>query len=140
MKRIVFYMLDSVPKDQIDRGFIQGMINRMCVGYFNYGPMRRYDVRPNSLKNARIRLRTYEKTRNTEYLMDASNYCMMEFCVPSLSKTYFKETSKMESPGAIVEGRLVKGKEDYTPAQLRRLEELENRRKGKHDRRVDHGE
>lgn len=104
---------DSVPIDQIDVEFLQGMLNRMAFGFHNYGHSRRYQHKPHSLKNIEIRLKEYRRTHNTEFLMDAANYCMMEFCVPSFKDAYFRPTSKAESPGAIVDGKRVKGKEDY---------------------------
>lgn len=129
--KIEFDWPDSVPQDQIDIPYIQGMLNRMAVGFHNYGHMRRYEKRSNSLKNILIRLIRYAGwgniedslkeikslelygTYNTEFLMDAANYCMMEFCVPSYQYAFFKATNKQESPGAIVDGKHVKGKEDY---------------------------
>jgi hypothetical protein len=104
---------DSVPLDQIDVEFLQGMLNRMAFGFHNYGHMRRHEKVPHSLKNVRIRLREYRRTRNTEFLMDAANFCMMEFVRPSIKGASFRATSKAESPGAIVDGKLCKGKEDY---------------------------
>lgn len=115
MAKITLDWPDSVPIDQIDIPFIQGMLNRMAFGFHNYGHMRRYEKKSHSLKNIKIRLKEYERTKNTEFLMDAANYAMMEFCVPSLKGAHFRPTSKAESPGAIVDGKHVKGKEDYTP-------------------------
>jgi hypothetical protein len=124
MQKITFTLPDLVPKDQIDIKFIQGMIDRMAFGYFNYGPMRRYEVKSHSLKNVKIRLKHYEKTKNTEFLMDAANYCMMEFVVTSIKGTFFEPTNKKQSPGAIVDGKLVKGKEDYDYKNKLRIEQL----------------
>lgn len=135
--KIEFDWPDSVPQDQIDAPFIQGMLDRMAVGFHNYGHMRRYENVSNSLKNVIIRLAKYAgmnnvqeickelskridlpPTGNTEFLMDASNYCMMEFVKPSLPFAYFEPTSKEESPGAIVGGKHVKGKEDYDSTKI----------------------
>ena len=118
--KIFFEWPDSVPTDQIDEVFIQGMLNRMAVGFHNYGHMRRYENTSNSLKNIKIRLDKYEETHNTEFLMDAANYCMMEFVKSQFPDAYFKATNKEESPGAIVGGRFVKGKEDYPKQKIQR--------------------
>jgi len=110
----------------------------MAMGFHNYGHMRRYENVSNSLKNVIIRLAKYAgmnniqeitkelsirvdlpPTGNTEFLMDASNYCMMEFVKPGFDFAYFEPTSKDESPGAIVNGSLVKGKEDYVSNKLK---------------------
>jgi hypothetical protein len=138
MQRIKLTLPDLVPLDQIDIPFIQGMIDRMAFGYFNYGHMRRYEVKSHSLKNVEIRLKHYKKTKNTEFLMDAANYCMMEFCVPSIIGAKYTPTTKKESPGAIVDGKHVRGKEDYTPAMKSRLEKASRAKLT--DRRIDHGE
>jgi len=135
--KITFDWPDSVPQDQIDEPFIQGMLDRMAVGFHNYGHIRRYENVSNSLKNVIIRLAKYAgmnniqeivkelsvridlpPTGNTEFLMDASNYCMMEFVKPSLDFAYFATTTKEDSPGAIVGGKHVKGKEDYDSTKL----------------------
>lgn len=142
--KIEFEWPDSVPLDQIDVPFIQGMLDRMAQGFFNYGHMRRYENRSNSLKNIVIRLCKYaglseiEKivrelqshpvslttTLNTEYLIDAANYSMMEFVKPGYTDAYFKATSKKDSPGAIVSGNFAKGKEDYlVPNQEKKVRE-----------------
>lgn len=86
----------------------------MAFGFHNYGHQRRYEQKSHSLKNVEIRLREYKRTHNTEFLMDAANFCMMEFCVPKFEDAHFTPTSKAESPGSVVDGKLVKGKEDYT--------------------------
>jgi hypothetical protein len=104
---------DSVPVDHIDIPFLQGMLDRMATGYFNYGHMRRWQKPSNSLENIKLRLEAYEKTQNTEFLMDAANFSMMEFAVPNLPGAFFKSTTKSESPGAMVDGKLTMGKEDY---------------------------
>lgn len=113
---IKFKWLATVPKDQIDEIFIQGMLNRMGLGFHNYGHMRRRHDRPDNIKNVRIRLAKYLKTGNTEWLMDAANFCMMEFAVPAHSKAHFRATDSHESPGSQVEGRIIKNKSELKVA------------------------
>lgn len=107
---------DSVPTDQIDEKFIQGMLDRMAVGFHNYGHMRRKHDRPDNVKNIRERLKKYLKTGNTEWLMDASNFGMMEFAVPSHPHAHFRPTDSHESPGSHVAGRVIKNKSQLKPA------------------------
>lgn len=135
-KQLVFNMAESVPEDQVDAGFIQGMINRMCFGFHNYGHARRKHDRPDNIKNVLIRLIKYvgfERVRqslweleengfgvekgsgNVEFLMDASNYNMMEFMVPSAPNAHFRPTDSHESPGSHVAGRIVKSKSELKP-------------------------
>jgi hypothetical protein len=120
--KIEFDWPDTVPKDQINIEFIQGMLDRMAVGFYNYGHMRRQHNRPDNLRCKELRIDKYKETKNTEYLMDDANYSMMEFTVPSLEGAFFKTTEKHESPGAVVDGRLVKGKEDYIAGKQYRKE------------------
>ncbi len=116
MARLSFKWSSVVPMDQIDKPFIQGMLDRMVLGYHNYGHMRRKYSRPDNIKNVRIRLAKYLKTGNMEWLMDAANYCMMEFAVPAHVHAHFRSTDSHESPGAIVDGRLIKNKREMKPA------------------------
>src|SRR5258708_14634697 len=110
---------DSVPVDQINIEFLQGMLDRMAVGFHNYGHMRRQHNRTDNLKCKNLRIDKYKETKNTEYLIDDANYAMMEFTVPGIEGAFFKTTSKDESPGVIVDNRLVKGKEDYIGAKYK---------------------
>jgi len=104
---------DSVPLDHIEVSFLQGMLNRMAFGFHNYGHSRRTHHTFSGLENAKLRLAKYEESKNSEFLMDAANYCMIEFFRPSMADTFFRPTTKDESPGDIVDGRMVRGKEDY---------------------------
>jgi hypothetical protein len=106
----------SIPEDQIDKPFIQGMMDRMGFGYHNYGHMRRKYDRPDNLKNVKIRIDRYRKTGNTEWLIDAANFLMMEFAVPSHHKAHFRATESSESPGSAVAGRIIRNKSELKPA------------------------
>jgi hypothetical protein len=124
--RLYFRWAKSVPKDQIDHQFIQGMFDRMCFGFFNYGHMRRKHDRPDNLENVKIRVRKYRETGNTEFLMDAANYLMMEFAVPSHKKAHFRPTRSEESPGSAVAGRVIRSKSElrpYEPHHVRQAKE-----------------
>jgi hypothetical protein len=134
MQTIKLHLPDMVPLNQIDIPFIQGMLDRMAVGFFNYGHMRRYEVKSHSLKNAEIRIKHYKKTKNTEFLMDAANYCMMEFVNPSIKGAFYEATTKKQSPGAIVDGKYVKGKEDYDMKSRLRVDAIDEEEKKKHQR------
>ena len=109
---IKFNFPDSVPKDQIDTDFIQGMLNRMAFGFHNYGHARRKYDRPQNVKNVRLRLKKYRETGNTEWLIDAANFAMMEFMVPAHPRAHFRATTSDESPGSVVSGRVIRGKHE----------------------------
>ena len=123
MAFLKFKWVKTVPEDQIDRKFIQGMLDRMMVGFHNYGHMRRKHDRPDNLKNIQIRVNKYKESGNTEFLMDAANYCMMEFAVPSVEGAFFKPTESHESPGSAVSGRIIKSKHELKPAHSVRQRE-----------------
>lgn len=107
-----------IVEEQVSQKFVQGMFDRMSVGYFNYGPIK--DCFPhnyNALKSMKQRLDKYKKTGNTEWLMDAANYLMIEFLRPAHPKAHFEPTDKRQSPGATLNnGKISKGKEDFDPA------------------------
>lgn len=112
MKTFTITFPDDVPEDQLDLGFLQGMANRMAFGFHNYGHARRTLDRPNNLRNVEIRVGKYQETGNVEFLMDASNFLMMEFMVPSHPQAHFRPTEHHESPGAVVAGQLIMNKDE----------------------------
>lgn len=64
--------------------FIEYMKNRIKVSDTKYGDLKqtKSNVLTNDrdeLKNAKYRIDLYEKTGNTEYLVDAANFLMFEF-------------------------------------------------------------
>jgi len=88
------------------------MLNRVAVGFFNYGPAKR-DFSYNWIKTLRLRLKHYRETHNTENLIDVANYAMLEFLYPIDRRAFFEATDKSGSPGAILtSGRVVHGKDE----------------------------
>jgi len=59
------------------------MENRVIASSYKYGDLgdAKRDLRTprDELKNARYRLKLYERTGNSEYLVDAANFLMFEF-------------------------------------------------------------
>lgn len=45
------------------------------------------------------RLRKYAETGNTEFLVDAANFAMIEFMLPSHPNAFFEGTDDDQSPG-----------------------------------------
>jgi hypothetical protein len=82
------------------RKFHDFMDSRMLVSHFKYGDSR--DGYPEKLKavdNIAVRVQKYLDTGNAEWLVDAANFCMLEFMHPSVPNAYFKATDSHESPG-----------------------------------------
>jgi hypothetical protein len=90
----------SVPETEWSKDFLQGMIDRMGMSYFKYGPLSiAYPERVNAVASLKRRLEKYEKTGNTEFLMDLANFAMIEFMRPAHPEAHFRPTDSRESPG-----------------------------------------
>ena len=75
-------------KCHINVKFLQGMIDRLTVGYLRYETT----VRPEEkeyLKRIKSSIRHYETTKNREFLIDLANYAMREFDYPSMDGTFY---------------------------------------------------
>lgn len=72
----------------------------MVMSYYKYGPLKEnadnmaYDF----LGTLKKRLRAYENTKNTEFLADIANYCMMLFMYPE-EGAHYTPTDSNQSPG-----------------------------------------
>ncbi len=92
--------MSQVPPSEFSEQFIDGMRSRMAVSYHKYGPVRdAYPHKVNALESLRIRLDKYMDTGNTEFLIDAANFAMIEFILPSHPNAHFRATDSHESPG-----------------------------------------
>lgn len=90
----------NTPESEFSRQFIQGMINRMGVSYYKYGALARaYPHDLSAIESMKQRLNAYLDTGNTEYLMDAANFMMIEFMRPSLLNAHYTPTDSDGSPG-----------------------------------------
>ena len=86
----------------------------MAVSFHKYGRIRKnlkWRENPtgkiDSLACARQRLDKYEETGNSEFLMDAANFCMMQFTCPR-DNDFFTATDSDGSPGlTTVDGEVV---------------------------------
>ena len=75
--------------ERFDKEFITYMPNRIGMGYFRYESTgKKHDY----LKGIELKLKRYQETKNKEFLVDAANYCMLEFIDPGMEGTYFKAT------------------------------------------------
>ncbi len=82
--------------------FLQGMGNRMTVSFFKYGPLAdAYPTKVSALTSLQTRIAKYLETGNTEFLIDAANFAMIEFMQPSLPGAYFVGTDSDASPGRV---------------------------------------
>jgi hypothetical protein len=99
MKIILEY---PAPESEISSQFLQGMVNRMAISYYKYGLVAQvYPHKISALNSMELRLQKYQETGNTEYLMDAANFLMIEFMHPSHTKAHFEATDSSGSPGRV---------------------------------------
>ena len=77
--------------------------NRMEVSFYKYGPARKNFATGNvqAIPTMERCIKKYQETGNTEYLVDAANYLMLEFMFPQHQKAHFRATSSEESAGIV---------------------------------------
>jgi hypothetical protein len=104
----------ALPTTEVSEDFIRYMRNRMLVSYYKYGPLAEaYPHRVNALETLQDRLKKYEATGNTEWLVDAANMAMIEFMRPAHPQAHFRPTDSNESPGRVTKvGRTSKSNKE----------------------------
>ena len=91
---------DAVPMSEFSDTFVQGMYDRMAVSYFKYGPLKRgFPDKVDAIGTLQECLATYAVDGNTEHLIDAANYCMIEFIAPRHPEAHFAATDSSGSVG-----------------------------------------
>ena len=91
---------EEILRTEFSEQFIQGMRDRMTVSFYKYGPIKEaYPEKVNAISSLTDRLRKYAETGNTEFLMDAANFAMIEFMLPSHPNAFFAGTDDDQSPG-----------------------------------------
>lgn len=91
-----------VPASEYSEQFLQGMKDRMEVSFHKYGPVAEaFPHRVHAIESLRVRLKLYEETGNTEWLMDVANFAMIEFMHPRHPKAHFQGTDDDASPGRV---------------------------------------
>lgn len=93
------------PSTEFSERFLQGMLDRMAVSYYKYGPVAEgFPKRVDAIGTLRAKLLDYERTGNTEWLMDVANYAMIEFMHPRHPDAHFRPTDSKESKGRVWNG------------------------------------
>ncbi len=85
--------LPSLRESEWSPDFVRLMRNRLIQGAYRYGKIHdpakpQYD----RIKSAIQRLKEYEKTGNTEHLVDAANLCLVEFEKSERPEKHFNST------------------------------------------------
>lgn len=91
---------EAIVKTEVSEDFVKGMRDRMVMSFYKYGPVKdAYPHKVNAISSLTDRLRKYAATGNTEFLMDAANFAMIEFMHPQHEAAFYKPTDSDESPG-----------------------------------------
>lgn len=92
--------IDEVLTTEFSEAFVQGMRDRMVVSFYKYGPVAEgYPHKVDAVGSLTERLRKYAETGNTEFLIDAANFAMIEFMLPRHPNAFFAGTDDDASPG-----------------------------------------
>ena len=91
---------EDILKKDFSENFIEKMKNAIEMSYYKYGNANKtYPELAQAYKCVRERLDLYEKTHNTECLVDVANFAMLEFMFPAFSDARYKPTDSDSSPG-----------------------------------------
>lgn len=87
---------------EVSVAFVRGMAARMCMSFEKYGAVAEaYPEKVDALASLEKRIEKYKATGNTEYLMDAANFCMIEYMRPRHKDAHFKAEDSAASPGRV---------------------------------------
>lgn len=90
----------SVPTSEYSQSFLQGMVDRMSMSYFKYGKAAdAYPHKVDALRSMQTRLDRYADDGNTEHLIDAANFLMIEFMHPKHKLAHYSPRDSGVSPG-----------------------------------------
>lgn len=78
MSKAVVTLPAHCPATEFSPAFVELMVNRMSVSFHKYGPVAAgFPARVDALESLKDRLKKYAETGNTEWLVDAANFCMV---------------------------------------------------------------
>lgn len=90
---------DKILAAEYSKEFDEKRKRAMINSYYKYGEAKKnygeYKCMQ-AVENARLRLQAYLDTGNTEYLVDAANFCMLEFMYPTVPGAKFTPTGEPE--------------------------------------------
>lgn len=94
--------LSERHESQFSAEFVQGMAARMAMSFEKYGDYRdAYPHKVDALKSLQLRIQKYHETHNTEHLMDAANFLLIEFMASRYADAQFTATDSDGSPGRV---------------------------------------
>ena len=91
---------EEIMKRDFSEDFINKMRNAIEMSHYKYGWMSKtYPELAQAVKCIQERLDLYNKTHNTEYLVDVANFAMIESMYPSFEDAKYTPTDSNKSPG-----------------------------------------
>lgn len=98
---------DAVPSSEFSETFLQGMVDRMGMSFYKYGALAKgFPDKVDALASMEARVGRYLQTGNTEFLIDAANFLMIEFMRPRHKGAHYRPTDSRESPGRVWNGEV----------------------------------
>jgi hypothetical protein len=93
---------EGVPATEVSLDFLEGMVNRMALSYFKYGRVADgFPGKMHAIKTLLDKVQQYQETGNSEWLLDAANYAMIEFMHPRHPQAHYRATDSAESRGRV---------------------------------------
>lgn len=91
---------EEILRRSFSEPFVTKMKSAIETSHYKYGfASLTYPELAQAYKCIKERLELYEKTHNTEYLVDVANFAMLEFMFPAFEDSAYKPTDSDESPG-----------------------------------------
>lgn len=93
------YSREKILSTEFSEDFIEKMRGSMIQSYYKYGRVSdNYPAIGNAIEDLKQRLQLYEETGNIDYLVDVSNFAMIEAMYPKHPNAHFRRCSSDESP------------------------------------------
>ena len=91
---------EEILKRDFSEAFVNKMRNAIETSHYKYGwASKTYPELAQAYKCVKQRLEMYEKTHNTEYLVDVAGFAMIEFLYPAFSDARYSPTDSDKSCG-----------------------------------------
>lgn len=91
---------EEILSREFSEEFIGKMKNSIELSHYKYGWMSKtYPELAQAVKCIQERIDLYNKTHNTEYLVDVANFAMIEYKYPSYADSKYIPTDSDKSPG-----------------------------------------
>jgi len=94
--------MDDIMNKEYSEEFDKARKSRVYMSYYKYGPTKKNfgEGRVDAIGSLKLCLEKFEKTHNTEYLLDVANYAMFRYMYP-MPGEFFKPTDSDGSAGTV---------------------------------------